>query len=57
MAQLEIYNPLQIKSDYHSVNYTSKNLDTWMYTNSTEVTLSYGFDRLGQLRVYIDSRL
>ena len=53
----DIYpRPLQIKSDYHSTSYRAKNLDTWMYTNSTEVTLSYPAqivgpaDRFGQLK-------
>ena len=41
---------LQIKSDYHSASYTAQNLDTWKYTNSTEVTLSYEAVRLGQLK-------
>ena len=47
MVQLQtpINYPLQIKSDYHSVSYKTKNLDTWMYTNSTEVTLIYEYDR------------
>ena len=45
----ETFYPLQIKSDYHLASYTAKNLDTWMFTNSTEVTLSYEYDRLGQL--------
>ena len=41
---------LQIKSDYHSASYSAKNLDTWKYTNSTEVTLRYLAYRLGQLK-------
>ena len=41
-------NPIVIKSDYHSANYTRKNLDIWMYTNSTEVILNYNYDRFGQ---------
>ena len=40
--------PLQIESGYHSASYTKKNLDTWIYTNSTEVTLNYRYERLGQ---------
>ena len=37
---------LQIGSDYHSANYTSKNLDTWIYTNSSEVFLNFKINRL-----------
>ena len=42
-----IDEPLQIKSDYHSVNYAKNNLDTWKYTNSTEVFMNYTYSRLG----------
>ena len=45
-----MWDPLQIKSDYHSASYKAKNLDTWMYTNSTEVTFRYPAWRLGQLK-------
>ena len=52
MTQLDTdpLHPLRIESDYHSASYTSKNLDTWMYTNSTELTLFYDYKRLGKLR-------
>ena len=50
MVQLVTLDPLEIKSDHHSANYTSKNFDTWIYTNSTEVTLRYVWNRLGQLK-------
>ena len=30
-----------INSDYHSVNHTVKNLDTWMFTNSTQIFLNF----------------
>ena len=56
MVQLDTYEPLRIESDYHSASYHSKNLDTWMFTNSTEVTLSYEFNRLGRLRTKINVR-
>ena len=37
----ESMDPLEIKSEYHTANYTTKIHDTWMFTNSTEVTLHY----------------
>ena len=37
-----------IESEYHTANYSEKIVDTWMFTNSTEVTLDYGLTRLGQ---------
>ena len=43
--------PMEIKSDYHSASYHSKNLDTWVYTNSTDVNLTYAYNRLGQIRI------
>ena len=51
LVQLDTYQnfPLKIESDYHSASYISMNLDTWIFTNSTEVTLIYEFERLGQL--------
>ena len=39
---------LEIKSEYHTANFTTKIYDTWMFTNSTEVTLHYNIDRRGQ---------
>ena len=47
------YLSIQMESDYHSASYEfrqSKNLDTWVYTNSTEVTLNYTYKRFGQLK-------
>ena len=44
----ESMDPLEIKSEYHTANYTTKIHDTWMFTNSTEVTLHYNIDRRGQ---------
>ena len=43
LVQLNSYvgGPLQIESKYHSASYDRKNLDIWMYTNSTEVFLNY----------------
>ena len=43
LVQLDTYQnfPLKIESDYHSASYISMNLDTWIFTNSTEVTLIY----------------
>ena len=52
LVQLERCLQLQIESDYHSASFTCRNLpylETWIYTNSTEVTLSYVYDRLGQI--------
>jgi len=44
-------NRLRIKSDYLGVEESeSKNLDTWMYTNSTEVFLHHDYDRFGQIK-------
>ena len=40
--------PLEIKSEYHTANFTTKIYDTWMFTNSTEVTLHYNIERRGQ---------
>ena len=37
-----------IESEYHTANYSEKIVDTWMFTNSTEVTLDYGLTRFGQ---------
>ena len=42
---------LQIESDYHLASHDFRNLDTWMYTNSTELTLTYLYTRLGQLKI------
>ena len=39
--------PLEIHSKYHSVGYNEKNLDVWMFTNSTEATLHYNLYRFG----------
>ena len=39
--------PLEIRSKYHSVGYNEKNLDVWMFTNSTEATLHYNLYRFG----------
>ena len=36
-----MFTPLVINSDYHSVNHTVKNLDTWMFTNSTQIFLNF----------------
>ena len=41
----ESMDPLEIKSEYHTANYTTKIHDTWMFTNSTEVTLHYRIKR------------
>ena len=45
------WNSIEIESDYHSAIYKSKNLNTWVNTNSTEVNLNYFYDRLGQMRI------
>ena len=41
----ESMDPLEIKSEYHTANYTTKIHDTWMFTNSTEVTLHHRITR------------
>ena len=55
MTQLDTdpLHPLRIESDYHSASYISKNLDTWIFTNSTDVTLNYNYQRLDKLNTII----
>ena len=50
LIQLDTVQPFQIESDYHSASYLSKNLNTWIFTNRTEIILNYELNRLGQLR-------
>ena len=47
MSILKADYPLEIHSKYHSVGYNEKNLDVWMFTNSTEATLHYNLYRFG----------
>ena len=46
--------PLVIESEYHTANYSDKIVDTWMFTNSTEVTLDFGMPRFGQTMISVD---
>ena len=45
--QLEADYPLEIHSKYHNVGYNEKNLDVWMFTNSTQASLRYNLYRFG----------
>ena len=42
------FTPFTIQSDYHSMNYSNPDIDDWMYTNSTKVSISYSYSRFGQ---------
>ena len=38
-----VFTSLNIISEYHSVNHTAKNLDAWMFTNSTQIFLNFAY--------------
>ena len=42
-----------IDSEYHTANYSDKIVDTWMFTNSTELTLDFGMPRFGKTMIQV----
>ena len=43
-----------IESEYHTAYYSDKIVDTWMFTNSTEVSLDFGMPRFGKTMIPVD---
>ena len=46
---------LELQSDNHYARYDRKDLDSWIFTNSSKINLYYNFSRFDQISIQFKS--